>query len=98
MSQSPPPRPETRERLDAPTAGQGQDRGDALVPYAPSPRTAPPADRPGTVRAAGPVRDVRAGGAVGGRTGDRARAPFGRDAVPRATRVPGPPGGEGAAR
>ncbi|MFD6494387.1 hypothetical protein [Streptomyces sp. NPDC060188] len=98
MSQSPPPRPETRERLDAPTAGQGQDRGDALVPCGPSPRTAPPADRPRTVRAAGPVRDVRAGGAVGGRTGDRARAPFGPDAVPRAARVPGRPGGEGAAR
>ncbi|MEU0784281.1 hypothetical protein ABZ341_22210 [Streptomyces sp. NPDC006173] len=62
MSQSPPPRPETRERLDAPTAGQGQDRGDVLVPYALSSRTVPPAEKLRAVRAAGPARDVRAGG------------------------------------
>ncbi|OQQ16219.1 hypothetical protein B0675_02800 [Streptomyces sp. M41(2017)] len=98
MSQSPPPRPETRVRLDAPTAGQGQDRGDVLVRCVLSSRTVLPVERVRAVGAAGPVRDARTGGATGGRTRDRVHAPFGPRPVPRASRVAGPPGGEGADR
>ncbi|MFC8969179.1 hypothetical protein [Streptomyces sp. NPDC057094] len=71
MSQSPPPRAETRVRLDVPTAGQGQDRGDVLVRCVLTSRTVLRVERVRAVRAAGPVRDVRTGGATGGEGADR---------------------------
>ncbi|WP_406371539.1 hypothetical protein OG788_16110 [Streptomyces sp. NBC_00647] len=97
MSESPPPLPETLERLDARIAEQGPDRGDVLDPRGPSCRTVLPEE---LLRAPLAV-DGTSCDPVGGHVRGRARAPHERclassgrrpaevrrEAAPRGTRL-----------
>ncbi|WP_406366605.1 hypothetical protein [Streptomyces sp. NBC_00645] len=98
MSESPPPLPETLERLDARIAEQGPDRGDVLDPRGPSCRTVLPEELLRALPAGdGTACDDRVGGHVRGRVrapherslGRSGRRPAGvrREAAPRGTRL-----------